>query len=727
MWDGIVLLGDPAYAQPATASDARDLHQGKLYCINGSTANLIENARIGVLMGTPTYSSTKLLGASGGTTNGGGYGLIYSTQFLNCHTGIYVTGYRPTVDNRTTIASCTFRGNAPLADAVYASSGVTPSTQYGVRLFNVGRVRLLSDLFELIDGTAAFGNQALPEHQRGYGLWSTGSDAAITVSTFNNLYGGVWVTNPTQASSTFIQGNTFVGNVSGVMLSGVLAPLVRDNIFRIGRGSYAFPYGLALYSSPSGITYDNTFESSTLCTTTICPSSRGLIASQLDGPVSSDANDPIYPIANEIYRNSFSNLNTGIYAQRGNSNLLLRCNSFRGANQTVTNTLPRADIEIAVGLYVTQTEQRDLLRNLRNGLFVVGHGQCDAADQSKAANNLFSYSGSTARSILVVNSPNQETLKYNYTLATNGITTPQLVTGANTSSLSGINPGDCGGSGSFIYATACPNRYGGGDGRSPSVLRATLDTITDPTERSIALNELLRYYLHDTTGIARLDSAIAVLTTYGTAAYADIDAGLRDRAGYPPSSLRMGAGTQLQTAVAQRTASASTSLYDEVRALLIPYGNDPAAVGAAVRTDAVLQAALVAIANDTTTWGYVAAQAVLSQHLGSSFGPWYENTDAEVLTRSAPLALQPERVKCATLFPNPATDAVTVRYALPASATASEFVVFNAFGKECARLTLRGKSGETTLSLAALAPGYYTYRVLVRGAPVQTGTIVKLP
>ncbi len=47
------------------------------------------------------------------------------------------------------------------------------------------------------------------------------------------------------------------------------------------------------------------------------------------------------------------------------------------------------------------------------------------------------------------------------------------------------------------------------------------------------------------------------------------------------------------------------------------------------------------------------------------------------------------------------------------------------FGKDCARL--RGETGEQTLSLAGLAPGFYAYRVLAHGRLVQAGKVVKLP
>ena len=720
MWDGIVLLGDPQDAQGVQGDSVVDLNQGKAY-LTGST---LEQARIGLLMGTPAYTSNELT-VSAVTTNGGGWARVYTTTFLNCHTGAYLTTYRPLQDNRTLFGTCIFRADAPLASAGYVTAGVAPGTQYGVRAFDVGRVKFVSCTFELLDETAAFGNVALPYQLRGRGLASTNATFIVTNSTFRNLYRGVWVTNDKLAYPIFLADNTFNGNIEGATLSGVLAPIVRNNTFQVGRGSFQFPFGLALYGSPSGQVYDNDFLSTPAspgpgCANNVCPYARGLNVTQLDGPA------PSNPIANEIYRNSFSYLSTGIYVQRGASNTLLRCNSFRGSSRTVGATIARSDIEVYIG-NLTTMDQRDMLRNRDiTGGMVTGHGRCNV-DQSQAANNFFSYTGGSARSILVMHTPNLPTLIYNYT-PSSANTAPQTVTAPNVNGISGVAPISCTGSSPFEYVDACP-AVSVDPTRSPEELRAALDTLTNSTEYSLTLNELLRYYLHDTTGLARLDSAIAVLATYGSTAYTDVDAGLRQLAGYPP-----GEGWRVTTATgtAQRPGAGLNTLYDDVQALLAPYADDRAALATAVRTDEALQTALRTLAHDTTTWGYVSAQAVLSQYLDEPVTPWYESATVTLLRPTAPLGTAEAaatRLKVATLYPNPATDAVTVQYALPANAPSSgaELVLTDALGKECARLALRGTSGETTLSLAHLPAGYYAYRVLLNGTPVQRATFVKLP
>jgi hypothetical protein len=81
----------------------------------------------------------------------------------------------------------------------------------------------------------------------------------------------------------------------------------------------------------------------------------------------------------------------------------------------------------------------------------------------------------------------------------------------------------------------------------------------------------------------------------------------------------------------------------------------------------------------------------------------------------------------AAFYPNPATEAITIRYHLPTAATGAEVVFFDALGRVCAKQTLRGNEGETSLTLAGLQPGVYSYRILVGGQVVQTGQVVKLP
>ncbi|MBC7446639.1 MAG: T9SS type A sorting domain-containing protein [Hymenobacteraceae bacterium] len=80
-----------------------------------------------------------------------------------------------------------------------------------------------------------------------------------------------------------------------------------------------------------------------------------------------------------------------------------------------------------------------------------------------------------------------------------------------------------------------------------------------------------------------------------------------------------------------------------------------------------------------------------------------------------------------SLYPNPTADVVTVSYRLPAGVSRADMLVVDAVGKLCARTPLLGRQGEITLPLTGLTPGIYSYRLLVLGALMQTGKLVKLP
>lgn len=717
MWDGILVLGNPAELQ-GSLNYSPDPYQGKVITRNNT---LIENARLGILLGTSGYTSTtKQVYVASTTINGGGIAYISETEFLNCYAGLYMTGYPHSRGNISVVSNSLFLNNAPLRDNLYTIQGAPTPGQFGIRITNAGGVTVVGTTFELQDGSGSgFSSVVTPLTVRGTGL-SAVNDVFKVFSgcTFQNLYKGIYQTSTIPAFPAFIDGNTFEGNIYGAHLSGTFASRITNNAFNIGRGADHFSLGLSINNSTAYDVYDNTFTSGAACSPTICPEARGLVVSLSDGPDASN------PISNTIYRNSFLNLGTGIYSQRGNAGLLLQCNSFRGPGVTTGSgtgsTITYADIN-AVG----SSGQIDILRNRENPAGgITGQGTCNGSEPALAANNFFSHTSGALD--IRIGSSIFPTLLYNYTSATVANTAPTSYSAAGTTN-GGANPQSCA-TGTFAYSALCPTP----GVRLPSVLRAILDTTTNPTTRSLTLNELLRYYLHDTTNVYGIDSAIAAVETYNTDGYGDIDAGLREQAGYPTYSYRTsgsGSGAMASAGTAQRGTNSGGSLYAEVRDLLAPYGDDPAAIGTALRTDSSLRQAMVDIANDTTTWGAVSAQAVLDRYLGYQFDQWYENggQDEIILTRSGVLGLTGTgTAPVATLYPNPTTEAVTVAYQLPTGATSAQVLIVDGIGKTCVQRSLSGRSGEQTLSLASLPPGVYTYRILTDGSLVQVGKVVKL-
>ena len=155
----------------------------------------------------------------------------------------------------------------------------------------------------------------------------------------------------------------------------------------------------------------------------------------------------------------------------------------------------------------------------------------------------------------------------------------------------------------------------------------------------------------------------------------------------------------------------------------------------ALKTNATLRTRFEQIANDTTTWGFVAGQAVLSRYLGYKFRPWYEGAPDPVYegfrtvkgggTLEAANTTAARMAATLSVYPNPATDAVELQYALPEGSNGGELVLRDRFGKECRRVALASNTHNLTLSLKGLLPGLYYYTYNVSEERVQAGTLMK--
>ncbi|MBC7448838.1 MAG: T9SS type A sorting domain-containing protein [Hymenobacteraceae bacterium] len=241
-------------------------------------------------------------------------------------------------------------------------------------------------------------------------------------------------------------------------------------------------------------------------------------------------------------------------------------------------------------------------------------------------------------------------------------------------------------------------------------------------------------------------SAVALLRQVQEPGYREQLTALEISGGYTPSSRasagagaggRQPQGSRKYQAVpatiisaAHTTSTTAGSYYDQVRDLLAPLGTD-SAITATLQTDSTLRNRMWQIANDTTTWGYAAGQAVLSQYLGYTFRPWYEGggvlSGPSQRTTLATAADQPKGARLA-LYPNPADQFVTLQVSERDGRPMGVVRLVDALGRLCRTVALPA-DGTATLDLRGLAPGlyYYTYSVGVGEAPVQSGTLVKLP
>jgi hypothetical protein len=122
--------------------------------------------------------------------------------------------------------------------------------------------------------------------------------------------------------------------------------------------------------------------------------------------------------------------------------------------------------------------------------------------------------------------------------------------------------------------------------------------------------------------------------------------------------------------------------------------------------------------------------------LGYKFKPWYEGAPemtydnfrtANGTNVKGGVAEEAKTAAVATLsvYPNPATDAVELQYALPEGSRNGELVLRDQFGKECRRVALTSNAHTLILSLKGLRSGLYYYTFNVGEERVQAGTLMK--
>ena len=77
-----------------------------------------------------------------------------------------------------------------------------------------------------------------------------------------------------------------------------------------------------------------------------------------------------------------------------------------------------------------------------------------------------------------------------------------------------------------------------------------------------------------------------------------------------------------------------------------------------------------------------------------------------------------------SVYPNPATGDVTVRYALPSSTTKGFVLVTDALGRKMSSQQLPGPIGQILLDTRSWDTGMYTVACIVDGRVVQTEKLI---
>lgn len=375
-WTGIEVHGhadQPHYSHYATQIalgtypvDSND--HGVVVIKNGGT---IENAHVGIT------NVKKNNGAI--LTHSGGIIIAEEANFINCWKGVEMYQFRPDKagsasnpkQNISRFTNCTFKTTSDYFHDDY------PPTDF-VTLWDVHDVQFSGCTFE---------NEAYADFlvdDRGNGITSIDAtyqlkgrctafdtDGKCTTyqrNSFSHLTEGIsYTASLGQPFITWIDRTDFTGNAIGVQAKGT------HHDFRVTRSHFTLPTsasvnnrrcaGIELLGSTGFTVEDNTFEQS--ATFTGSESSAGIRIG-----VSGQK-------ANRIYRNTFTNITNGIWADDDNRGLQIKCNTF------TTGTIHKHDV------IVCGNSTRDGIAKLQ--------GECrqDISDFdyfSAPAGNLFSQS-----------------------------------------------------------------------------------------------------------------------------------------------------------------------------------------------------------------------------------------------------------------------------------------------------------------------------------------------
>ena len=123
-----------------------------------------------------------------------------------------------------------------------------------------------------------------------------------------------------------------------------------------------------------------------------------------------------------------------------------------------------------------------------------------------------------------------------------------------------------------------------------------------------------------------------------------------------------------------------------------------------------------AMNSTTTIFNYVVPCAG-TYNFGCSIHPNMTGT----ITVTCPSGInEPEKATTISLYPNPCTEKLTVKYE-----NANELSIYNMVGEKMMNIQLIGNSGTAELNLAGLASGIYFVAIIKEGTIVETRKITK--
>ena len=286
--DGAVLM--PAHSEPWQGIEIHgnknlpqtEANQGVIEIINGGT---IKNAETAIYVGNQNLVND---------TQTGGIVRIEDAVFTNNRYGVYFANYRAS-ENQSYIKNSIFKITEEYPQYPYNSS-----PRAAVYLWDVGNIAIEGNTFiNESDLASSFGGK------RGIGVKAVDADFSLVPSTtapnqFINLYQGVVVENTADNSSCTIDSNSFTGNLNAIYLNNTNSVKITSNIIDLGI-DYTFDNKISgIYLKGSNYFQIEANEIINTLTTS---------HNETVGIYINECNN-----VNEIYRNEFSDINTGVFS-----------------------------------------------------------------------------------------------------------------------------------------------------------------------------------------------------------------------------------------------------------------------------------------------------------------------------------------------------------------------------------------------------------------------------
>ena len=229
LWNGIVLPGNPLLSQEPSAGQP-------LLQLKNET--IIENAGTGILVGSDSSETGKLLLKTGGIIE------AEDCIFRNNVISVKFLPYdRP---NRSFFKSCRFEITRSLN---HFEEGFRPEAI--VHLYGIRGLEFTENTFyNSIDDEVRF-------FDRGIGIFSMDASYTVNNNIFNGLYYGIRAVSGNRIFSQKITANIFINNYRGLYLSGINYSNISDNYFELRRSERTVIYGIYIDNCSDFIVEDN--------------------------------------------------------------------------------------------------------------------------------------------------------------------------------------------------------------------------------------------------------------------------------------------------------------------------------------------------------------------------------------------------------------------------------------------------------------------------------------